>query len=78
MLPDDGSAVDVDDVSRDVDPQHADQVLAEYLQYLASMGAGALVVEDDTAREGDPGLNDAVFWRDECFAGRRCTQMRRN
>ena len=61
LLPDDGSAIEVDDVSRAVDPQHADQVLAEYLQYLASMGAGVLVVEDDTAREGDPGLTEAVF-----------------
>lgn len=61
LLPDDGSAIELDDVSRAVDPQHADQVLAAYLQFLASMGAGALVVEDDTAREGDPGLTDAVF-----------------
>lgn len=82
LLPDDGSALEVDDNSRAIDPHDADQVLNEYFQYLSSMGTGILMVEDDTAREGDPGLADAVVlegrvlrWKDLHTDASQLTQL---
>lgn len=68
--PDAVADAEIDDESRGIDQSDADRVLGEYLLYLASMEAGALIVEDDTARKGDPGLIDGVFVEDRVIRWR--------
>lgn len=61
VAPEGNMMPELDDGSRSIDPRHADHLMGEYLRYLSSLQGGALIVEDDTAREGDPWLGGAVI-----------------
>ncbi|WP_344013227.1 hypothetical protein [Microbacterium natoriense] len=60
----------LDDHSRSIDHHVVDHLLGEHLHHQASTGAAVLVVEDDLAREGDPGLADVVFVEDRVIRWR--------
>ncbi|WP_292761994.1 hypothetical protein [Microbacterium sp. UBA3486] len=60
ILPQDGAAAPLSEFSQSARIGDADRILGETLTRLSEL-AGILVVDDDLARRGDPGLDDASF-----------------
>ncbi|WDM41844.1 hypothetical protein KV395_00545 [Microbacterium luteolum] len=61
ILPRDRAGIEVADFARSVGVSDADRVLGKILQALSAISDGILVVDDDLARRGDPGLDDVSF-----------------
>jgi hypothetical protein len=64
-VPGAGSVAPLDDYARGIRSSDSDQVAKRVLESFAEVGVRTLVVEDDLARRGDPGLGaDVAFLSD--------------